>query len=125
MSAPSEHDAEAAWWSDVGAAAQTARRSAGLTQQQLAEFLGLSRPSIANFERGAQRLTAYDLVRLAQLTSLTVPGLPSRAQSSAVKVLQEQRAELAAANRDLHARLRRVRDAVGYDGHPVRDGQAG
>lgn len=49
----------------IGAAIQAARKAKGLTQSELAAAVGVSRGSIANFERGEQTLSVPLLVELA------------------------------------------------------------
>lgn len=55
---------------DLGAAIQDARREAGLTQLELAERAGVSRPYLAHVERGrSSRLLEllFDLLRVLDL----------------------------------------------------------
>ena len=50
----------------VGAAIRFQRvKKLRLTQEQLAEIVGISRPSVANIENGRQQLTVAQLVRFA------------------------------------------------------------
>jgi transcriptional regulator with XRE-family HTH domain len=49
----------------LGRIIRTRREQLGLTQDQIAEALSLSRTSIVNIEKGRQRVIAYQLVRLA------------------------------------------------------------
>lgn len=49
----------------LGALLQGIRKQQGLTQAQLGDMVGLSRPSVANIERGVQPVSAETLVRLA------------------------------------------------------------
>jgi len=50
----------------LGGVVRELRRSRHLTQDQLAERLGLQRTSVTNMEQGAQGVSAYSLVRLAE-----------------------------------------------------------
>lgn len=55
---------------DLGAAIGDARRDAGLTQQELARRVGISRPSLAQVEHGrTSRLLdlVFDLLRVVDL----------------------------------------------------------
>jgi transcriptional regulator with XRE-family HTH domain len=51
---------------DFGVSLRKARKSARLTQDVLAEKVGLSRTSITNIERGRQHLALHMLYRLAE-----------------------------------------------------------
>ncbi|WP_146605845.1 helix-turn-helix domain-containing protein [Micromonospora craterilacus] len=50
------------------------RAERGLTQRQLAEAVGISRPSLANIERGRQETSVSVLLRLAAALGVT-PGV--------------------------------------------------
>lgn len=65
-------------WTDVAARVTQARERAGFSQEQLAERLGMSRPSLTRVERGRRRLDALELVRLAQATGRSVEWFVSR-----------------------------------------------
>lgn len=65
-------------WTDVAAQVTQARERAGFSQEQLAERLGMSRPSLTRVERGQRRLDALELVRLAQATGRSVEWFVSR-----------------------------------------------
>ena len=59
-------DAEAA----IGARLRTRRRQLGLTQTQLADALGVSFKQVQKYERGANRVSASMLCRIAQMLEL-------------------------------------------------------
>src|SRR6266540_2423008 len=59
------------FYEDVGRRLRRARLAAGLTQQELAVAVDLSRASIANMEAGRQPFPVYTLVLLAR--ALKVP----------------------------------------------------
>lgn len=62
----------------LGQAIRTRREQLGLTQEQVAKALALSRTSIVNIEKGRQRLIVFQLVRLASaLRCEVVDLLPS------------------------------------------------
>ncbi|QYO77136.1 helix-turn-helix domain-containing protein [Devosia salina] len=72
----------------VGAAIRSQRDTLGITQDELAQRLGLSRPSIANIEKGRQQISVTQLMNLS--AALGVPPqvlLPS--QASGAKRLKE------------------------------------
>lgn len=66
----------------IGARIRDARRRAGLTQEQLAVQVGLSRASVTNVELGRQSLLVDQLVRFASVLQLD-PAILVRAGASA------------------------------------------
>jgi transcriptional regulator with XRE-family HTH domain len=52
-------------YQEFGLRVRSARKGAGLSQQKLAERVGLSRTSITNIERGRQQVALHMLYRLA------------------------------------------------------------
>ena len=52
-----------------------ARRMAGLSQAQAARLLGLHRPSVSEMEAGRRRVTAEELLQLAELYDVSVGWL--------------------------------------------------
>lgn len=65
-------------WTDVAARVLQARERAGFSQSQLAERLGMSRPSLTRVEQGQRRLDALELVRLSRATGRSVEWFVSR-----------------------------------------------
>lgn len=59
----------------VGGRLRTVRRSAGLTQKQLAEQLGVESITVSRWERGATMPSLARLRRIAELTETTVSDL--------------------------------------------------
>ena len=51
----------------LGQRLQDARKSVALTQQEVAEDLGLSRESLAQIEAGTRSVNSLEIVRLARL----------------------------------------------------------
>lgn len=51
----------------VGARLRDARQATGLTQAEVAEALGMSRPTLAAVEKGTRKITGLELRRLARL----------------------------------------------------------
>jgi len=81
----------------VGGRLRTARRSAGLTQKQLAAELGVEAITVSRWERGATSPSLPRLRRIAELTGTTVSDLvraPDAASAHSVE-LQALREELA------------------------------
>lgn len=58
------------FYSAVGQRIVAARKARGLTQEALALKMKMSRPAIANMERGAQRLPLHVAVRLKAILGL-------------------------------------------------------
>jgi transcriptional regulator with XRE-family HTH domain len=63
------------FYSHLGRCARDAREAAGVTQEQLAAHLGLTRGSVANLEAGRQRVSAYHLVVIAAVLDVPVTAL--------------------------------------------------
>ena len=57
-------------YTQFGRQLRTARRDAKLTQQDVAERVGLTRTSITNIERGIQHINLYQLYLLAAAVGL-------------------------------------------------------
>ena len=56
----------------IGSAVATARRAKGVSQDDLAGALGLSRGSVSNIEAGRQKLLVHTLMRAAQYLGVPV-----------------------------------------------------
>lgn len=59
----------------VGARLRDARLSIGLTQADVADALGMSRPTLAAVEKGTRKITGLELRRLARLYQRDVAWL--------------------------------------------------
>jgi transcriptional regulator with XRE-family HTH domain len=73
----------------VGDRLRTARRSAGLTQKQLADDLGVESVTVSRWERGVTTPSLPRLRRVAELTGTTTSDLvraPDAATSHAVEL---------------------------------------
>jgi transcriptional regulator with XRE-family HTH domain len=82
----------------VGERLRTARRSAGLTQKQLAEALRVEAITVSRWERGVTSPSLPRLERIAELTATTMSDLvraPDAASGQAVELaaLREELAE--------------------------------
>jgi len=55
---------------DFGPLLRKSRKMAGLTQEQMAEKLNMSRPCISKLERGQIELKAVDLIRWFRVTNM-------------------------------------------------------
>jgi Zn-dependent peptidase ImmA (M78 family)/DNA-binding XRE family transcriptional regulator len=60
---------------DIGRRLQERRRTRGNTQQQVADRLGVSRPTVAAIEAGQRRFTPEFIVRLAEAYGVSVSNL--------------------------------------------------
>ncbi len=59
----------------LGRSIRSCREEAGLTQYELADAIGCTRPSIQMMERGSQRIHLDVLKRIAEATHVTVASL--------------------------------------------------
>jgi transcriptional regulator with XRE-family HTH domain len=59
----------------MGARLRDARLATGLTQAEVAEALGMSRPTLAAVEKGTRKITGLELRRLARLYQRDVAWL--------------------------------------------------
>lgn len=59
----------------VGARLRDARLATGLTQAEVAQALGMSRPTLAAVEKGTRKITGLELRRLARLYQRDVAWL--------------------------------------------------
>jgi transcriptional regulator with XRE-family HTH domain len=93
----------------IGARLRTARRSAGLTQRQLGEQLGVESITVSRWERGVTTPSLPRLRRIAELTETTVSDLVRMpdAQTSHSAELAALREELAE-TRELVDRIARA-----------------
>ena len=73
---------------------KAARKLAGVSQGHVAKMLGLHRPSISEMEAGNRRVSADELVRLAEIYDVSVAWLISEAPETIDA--QDPRLELAA-----------------------------
>jgi transcriptional regulator with XRE-family HTH domain len=98
----------------VGARLRTARRSAGFTQRQLAEQLGVESITVSRWERGVTTPSLPRLRRIAELTETTVSDLVRSpdAQTTHGAELAALREELAE-TRELVDRIARALERLG------------
>lgn len=68
-------DPQRAFYAELGGRVRRARETAGLSQQELARALGLTRSSVSNLEAGRQRPPLHLLAGLARLTGREWPDL--------------------------------------------------
>lgn len=62
-------------YADFGHMLRTARRAAGLSQQELGDRVRLSRTSITNIERGSQPVALHTFIRLASAVGVSPSDL--------------------------------------------------
>lgn len=81
---------EASLYQKIGERLSQHRRSQGLSQEQIATIVGLSRAGVANIEAGRQRLSVYLLLRLANAVKASIHELlPLVEQEDCSESLQE------------------------------------
>lgn len=68
-------DREKAFYSAFGRMLSEARRKKHISQEMLADELGLSRTSVTNIEKGRQPLQLYSLYQIARLLRVDVKDL--------------------------------------------------
>jgi transcriptional regulator with XRE-family HTH domain len=86
-----------------------ARKRKGQTQQELADVLSMNRASIANIERGAQRILLHDALQAARLLGLRLDDLPAwplDAMAGKVAAERKRKTTLRAKIRALQAELK-------------------
>ena len=104
----------------VAARLRTARRTAGLTQRQLADRLGVESITVSRWERGVTSPSLPRLQRIAEITETTMSDLvraPAAATEQATE-LQAIRAELAE-TRELVDRIARALEHLDRSRSPV------
>ncbi|MFD0774142.1 helix-turn-helix domain-containing protein [Streptomonospora algeriensis] len=72
----------------IGERVRESRAAAGLSQQALADAVGLERSMISKLEKGDRRIDAVELTRLAQ-PDLASVRVPPRYASAVVAALRE------------------------------------
>lgn len=63
---------------EIGGRLRKAREAAGLSQAQVAELIGLHRPTISEIEAGRRRVAAEELAEFADIYEVTVEWLAGR-----------------------------------------------
>ena len=78
--------------SDMGQKVQEARKNAALTQQQLADRVGMLQEALSRFERGrGNDFSLARFLRLAQALACTVELVPADGKPTLLDVLDERR----------------------------------
>jgi len=72
------------------------RESLGLSQQALAEKLGISRPSISQIENGERKVSAEELKSLAGIFNMSTDALLDRRKEPQIKISEKGEAYLTA-----------------------------
>lgn len=74
------------FYEELGRRIREAREAAGLTQEELALRLTLSRASVANIERGNQRVALHKFVEIAQALGVDPMRLLPRPEGRAARI---------------------------------------
>ncbi len=74
---------------EIGSRIKQLRIRTGLSQQRLAELVGLSRPAISQMESGGRKVSADELARLADALNVSADSLLNRAKEPEV-ILKER-----------------------------------
>jgi transcriptional regulator with XRE-family HTH domain len=75
----------------IGQRIKDLRKAKGMSQQKLAEFLGVSRPTISQIENGDRNLRAEELKKLADIFNTSTDSLLNLQKEPRV-IIQEERA---------------------------------
>lgn len=78
---------------DIGALLRQARLSAGLTQEQVADLAGLSRPRYRDIETGAAAARMTTLLNIARALGLELMLIPQALMPAVQSLLQPQDAD--------------------------------
>ena len=62
-------------YTELGNSIKKLREQSGITQQKLADLLGLSRPTISQIESGERKLSADELIKLSDIFNISVEHL--------------------------------------------------
>ncbi len=105
------------FYADFGRRVRTARDAAGLTQQQLADRLGLTRSSIANMEAGRQKALLHMTAAIAETTGVAAADLlPSAAPAAVRPAITSDLRKLSDPNREaVEMLLRQTSRTLGRD----------
>lgn len=88
------------------------RELAGMTQQEVADALGIKKPRYGDWERETREINLRDAIRLADLFHCTLDELANHHVEQAFPSLSPAERELLAAYRDTDERGRMAIDAV-------------
>lgn len=76
---------------EIGQKIRELRTNRGISQQRLAELLGVSRPTISQIENGPRKVSADELDRLAKIFNISVTSLLNKEKEP--EVILEERAK--------------------------------
>lgn len=82
---------ERTFFTGLGQRIATARKDADLTQQQLAERLGIPQPQLASYEVGRRRVPVSMLPRLARTLKVPIDSLVDEDASSSAASIRTRR----------------------------------
>jgi len=75
----------------LGQKIKNLREQAGINQQQLAELLEVSRPTVSQIENGERKIPADELIRLAEIFNISVGNLLDLERQPEVTLREETR----------------------------------
>lgn len=85
---------------EFGARVRRIRTGAGLTQEQLAERVSLSRTAITNIEKGKQQVALHQLLDIAAALGVSAQSLLPMSGEAAAQALIEKAAEFVSSTQD-------------------------
>ena len=98
MSTPDKSEAQRL---EIADRLRRGREYIGLSQEEVANALGIPRPAVSNIESGTRRVEAVELDRLARLYGLSINYLLTGSEGFGTSAPTEQVAFLARALKDL------------------------
>ena len=86
-------------YNEIGKRIKTIRETLGLSQEQLAEKLGISRPTISQIENGDRKISAVELMRLSEIFNLSVDAVLDLEEAPKVTLADKPAKRSAASSR--------------------------
>jgi len=74
----------------IGQRIKAFRKAVGMSQQKLAELLGISRPSVSQIENGSRKVSAEELKKLADIFNTSADNLLNPQKSPTVSVKESR-----------------------------------
>lgn len=91
---------------ELGGRIAAARRAAHMTQEQLAQRLGIDRTAMAKIEKGSRRVDSLELLAISEATGSSIEALLEHEQPLAVLLRSQEKAS----NPQIGAQLKWVRE---------------
>lgn len=79
--------------SNIGLRIKELREKAGMSQQRLAELMGIKRPTISQIENGERKIYAEELIKLSEILGISVENLLNLEKSPEVILRESKKRE--------------------------------